>query len=159
MPARRVNLRRVKQLRLYSVTELADCCGVHKNTVRHWQAAGLEPIDARHPALFRGEAARAFLAKRSASRKRPCPPGTLYCFKCRAPRLPALGMVDYIPHRTASGNLRALCGHCEAIMHRSVRMADIAKVMPGCTVQIAAGPPSLSGRASPSPICDSNKGT
>jgi hypothetical protein len=157
MPARRANLRRIKRLRSYSVTELADCCGVHPNTVRHWQTAGLEPIDARRPVLFRGETARAFLIKRKASRKRPCPPGTLYCFKCRAPRPPALGMVDYLPHRPASGNLRALCVHCEAIMHRSVRKSEIAKIMPKCTVQITEGQPSLSGRTRPSLNCESER--
>jgi len=66
-------------------------------------------------------------------------------------------MVDYISHRPASGNLRAMCEHCEAIMNRSVRKSEIAKVMPGCTVQFAEGQPSLSGRARPSLNCDSER--
>lgn len=41
MPARRVNPYRVKLHRLYDVRELAECLGVHKNTVRHWQDDGL----------------------------------------------------------------------------------------------------------------------
>ena len=155
MPARRVNLRRVKQLRLYSVTELADCCGVHKNTVRHWQAAGLEPIDARHPALFRGEAARAFLAKRSASRKRPCPPGTIYCFRCREGRPPAGAMADYVPMNGVSGNLRAICATCEMIMHRRIRLAALPATMPGIDVQIMEGERRLVGKPSPSLNSDS----
>lgn len=157
MPVRRANPNRVKLHRCYSVDELARCLDVHKNTVRHWQGSSLEPIDKCRPTLFLGSTVREFLAKRNASRRQPCPPGTLYCFRCRSPRPPALGMVDFIPMRTGSGNLRAICDCCETIMHRRVRQADIAKVMPDCAVQSAEGQPSLSGQTAPSLNCDSNK--
>lgn len=154
MPARRPNPNRVKLHRSYSVPELADCLGVHKNTVRHWQANGLEPIDKRHPVLFQGATVRAFLVNRNASRKRPCPPGMLFCFRCRAPRAPALGMVDFVTMRPGGGNLRALCECCETVIHRRVREADIPNVMPGCAVQFTQGQSSLSGQTAPSLICD-----
>lgn len=157
MPARRANPNRVKQHRSYSVDELARCCEVHKNTVRNWQSDGLKPIDNARPILFQGAAVRDFLSRRNSSRKRPCPPGTLYCFRCRCPRRPALDMVDFILAKPGSGNLRALCENCEAIMHRRVREADIAKVMPDCTVQFAEGPASLSGQADPSLDCESQR--
>ena len=154
MPARRANPNRVKQHRSYSVDELARCCDVHKNTVRNWQRDGLKPIDNARPILFQGGAVRDFLARRNSGRKRPCPPGTLYCFRCRCPRHPALGMVDFVPIRPGNGNLRALCECCETIMHRRVREAEIARIMPGCTVQIAQGQLSLSGQTAPSLNCD-----
>ncbi|MGC8535821.1 MAG: helix-turn-helix domain-containing protein [Rhizomicrobium sp.] len=144
MSGRRTNPYRVKANRSYSVQELAARCGVHKNTVRHWQAIGLAPIDHSRPALFQGETVRAFLVKRNASRKRPCQPGTLYCFRCREPRSPALGMVDYVPITPASGNLRAICEHCGAMIHRRARWADLSRIMPGCTIQFAQGPQRLS---------------
>jgi hypothetical protein len=147
MPAKRVNPNAVKLHYSYSVQELARCCKVHKNTVRNWQAAGLKPIDNVRPLLFQGETIRAFLRQYNASRKCPCAPGTLYCLRCRQSRRPALGMVEYVPLRAASGNLRALCEVCEATMHRSVRKADLAKVMPGIDVQLAQGKASLIGRA------------
>lgn len=154
MPARRVNPNWVKLHRSYSVDELAHCLDVHKNTVRHWQAKGLEPIDEGRPVLFQGATVRSFLANRNTSRKQPCSPGTFYCFRCRSPRAPALSMVDFVPMRPGSGNLRALCECCETIMHRRVREADIAEIMPGCTVQFAQGQPRLSGQTSPSLNCD-----
>lgn len=157
MPASRANPMRVKLHRCYSAPELAACCGVHKNTVRHWHRQGLAPIDDTRPLLFHGETIRAFLAKRNASRKQPCQPGTIYCLRCRAPRAPALGMVEYVPITPASGNLRALCECCEAMMHRRVRQAEIAKVMPNFAVQITQDQPSLSGRANPSLNCDLGK--
>lgn len=157
MSVRRVNPNRVRIHRSYSVAELADCCAVHRNTVRNWQVKGLEPIDGSRPALFQGAIVRAFISRTNASRKRPCAPGTLYCFRCRQPREPAMGMLDYLPLRATSGNLRALCAHCEAIMHRRVRLAEIGRIMPGCQVQIADGQPSLNGRTSPSLNYDSDK--
>lgn len=134
MPAKRVNPNVVKLHYSYSVTELARCCDVHKNTIGNWQADGLKPIDNARPALFQGATVRDFLRQRNASRKRPSAPGMFYCLRCRQSRCPALGMVEYVALRPASGNLRALCECCEAIMHRSVRKADLAKVMPDLLV-------------------------
>lgn len=157
MPAKRVNPNVVKVHRSYSVPELASRCGVHKNTVRNWQAEGLKPIDKARPVLFQGQAIRDFLRQRNASRKCPSAPGMLYCLRCRHSRRPALGMVEYVPLRPASGNLRALCEVCEATMHRSVREDDLAKVMPGIDVQLAHGKPRLIRRAWPSLNCDLEK--
>jgi hypothetical protein len=66
-------------------------------------------------------------------------------------------MVDYLPMTPESGNLRALCGHCEGMMYRRVRRSEIAQVVPGCTVQMAHGPPSLTRRSDPSLNCDLDK--
>ena len=155
MPSRRINPRVVKLHRSYSVPELAACCGVHKNTVGHWQKVGLMAVDTRRPLLFQGAAVREFLEKRNARRKRPCPPGMLYCFRCREPRPPALAMVDYVPLNATSGNLRAICAICETVMHRRARKTALATILPRCEVQFAQGPARLTGSSSPSLICDS----
>jgi hypothetical protein len=136
MAAQRFNPNSVKLHRAYSVGELADRLGVHKHTVRHWQCEGLKPIDDNRPTLFQGATVRAFLRNRNANRKRPCPPGTMYCFRCRSPRSPALGMVDYTPFNAVSGNLKAICATCDTIMHRRARQALLATVLPGFEVQI-----------------------
>ena len=154
MAARRVNPSAVKLHRSYSVPELAACFGVHKNTVRHWQRDGLTPIDGGRPVLFQGMTIREFLSKRNASRKCPCPPGTLYCFKCRAARPAALGMVDYVSINAVSGNVRAICATCETVMHRRARMADLAAIMPCCDVQFVQAPSRLEGSPAPSLNCD-----
>ena len=157
MATRRVNPRVVKLNRSYSIPELAACCGVHKNTVTHWQKAGLKPIDKRRPLLFHGATVRRFLAERNAGRKRPCPPGMLYCFRCREPRPPALGMVDYVPLNATSGNLRAICATCDTVMHRRAPETALASILPSCDVQIAGRPARLTGSPSPSLICDSEQ--
>ncbi|MFO1241198.1 MAG: helix-turn-helix domain-containing protein [Sphingomonadaceae bacterium] len=136
MAAKRINPRLIKLHRTYSVEEASERLGVHKNTVRNWQCKGLEPIDQSRPVLFLGRALREFLETQRKKAKQPCPPGTLYCFKCRAPRPPALGMVDYTPRNATYGNLKAICGECDAIMNRSAARASLATKMPKIAVQI-----------------------
>ncbi len=157
MPARRMNPYRVKLLRTYTVAELAECLDVHKNTVRHWQKAGLAAIDRARPVLFHGESVRQFLSALNQNRKHACGPGQMFCVRCRAPRQPALGMVDFIARKPTSGNLRAICGTCDGVMHRSARRDDLARIMPGLTVQTVEAPLRLSGRPSPSLNCDFKK--
>ena len=157
MPAHRANAQRVKLHRCYSTPELANCLGVHKNTVRHWQANGLEAIATGRPTLFDGATVRAFLAKRKATRKRPCPPGTIYCFKCRQPQPPALGMVEFTPGKATTGDLSALCGECGTMMHRRASLAAIGTIMPNLDVQIREAGLRLIERTAPSLNSDNQK--
>lgn len=157
MARRRVNPNIVKLNRTYDASQLAACCDVHKNTVLNWRKAGLEPIDSSKPIVFHGSMVREFLRKRSAERKQPCGPGKLYCLRCRAPRKPALKFVEYVPLTARSGNLRAFCGTCEAVMHRKVRRVDLAENMPGLDVQFWERSLRLTGNPSPSLNCVSER--
>lgn len=154
MATRRHDPRVVKLHRAYDVAELAARLGVHRNTVRHWQSLGLEPLDGARPVLFHGSTVRSFLIKRNNNRKSPCGPGTLYCLKCRSPRRPAIGLVEYVPISATGGNLRAFCEECETLMHRRASKASLATIMPGCDVQIAEALPPLKDRPRPSLNCN-----
>src|SRR5690348_4476905 len=112
MPSRSINPNLVKIRRAYSPSELAKCLQVHKNTIRNWRRSGLDPIDGGKPVLFMGQTVREFLRKRNNARKCPCPPGNLYCFRCRTPR-PPLGLLEYKPITATSGNLQGFCATCE----------------------------------------------
>ena len=151
--SRRINPRRIKVHHSYTVEEAARALGVHKNTVRGWRRKNLKPIDNRKPILFAGKDLRDFLERMNRGRKQPSPKGHFYCFRCRAPRRPAMGMVDYVPITTVSGNLRAFCIECETLMHRRARLADLHTIMPGITVQLAGAQPRLSETAYPSLNC------
>jgi hypothetical protein len=156
MATRRVNPNVVKLNRTYDASQLA-ARGVHKNTVLNWRKAGLEPIDSSKPIVFHGSVVRAFLKKRNAERKQPCGPGKLYCFRCREPRVPALGLVEYLPLTANAGNLKALCETCETVMHRKVRRAAVAATMPDIDVQFAERSLRLIGSPSPSLNCESER--
>lgn len=157
MVRQRANPRAIKLHRTYSVEEAARVLSVHKNSVRGWCKDGLQPIDDQRPILFLGSDLRVFLEQRNASRKRPCRPGTLYCFRCREPRAPALGMVDWTSINARTGNLKALCGMCETVMHRRARRDALSTVMPGLHVQIVEGPSRLKGGPIPSLNCDASE--
>lgn len=154
MPCKRVNPYLVKIHRSYTASELAARLGLHKNTIRQWQRDGLAAVDTGRPTLFQGAIIRAFLISRNASRKRPCPPGTLYCLRCREPRRPALARADYVESRPGTGNLRAICEICGSIMYRRVCAASVAAEMPFVDIQMRQAPPRLTGRDLPSPNRD-----
>lgn len=155
---RRINPRCAKLHRSYDVGELADRLGVHKNSIRQWIKGGLPVVDGTRPVLILGSDFQLWWGKQRKAAKRPCQPGQMYCFKCREPKAPALGMVDYVATNAATGNLKALCETCGTPMHRRTRLADIAARMPGLDVRRTAAPSSIVAPAQPSPNCDNSEG-
>ena len=111
----------------YSIDEIARLCGVHKNTVRSWLRRGLRPIDDRRPILVHGKALREFLAQQRREAKTKCPPGHLYCLKCRVPQMPAERMADYLMQEHGAGNLAGLCPVCERVMYRRVGRGQLSE--------------------------------
>ena len=152
--SRSLNPYRVKRNRSYTATELSVLLGCHKNTIRLLRREGLAPIDQSRPMLFHGGVVRKFLAKRNADRKRPCPPGTFFCFGCGQPRRPALNMVDFVELTPESGNLRGLCEECGTLMYRRSQRSAVSNVMPGIAVQFTEAPSRLVGSAGGSGSCD-----
>jgi hypothetical protein len=89
MSKRHPNPRLAKIHRNYTVDEIANLFGVHKNSVRNWVKGGLPTSDDRRPMLILGRDLVAFLHARRVKNKRPCQPGEIYCMRCRA--APATG--------------------------------------------------------------------
>lgn len=154
MSRTRLNPCLAKIHRSYTAEEIARLYGLHPNTVRSWlRAGGLVAIDGGRPVLVQGKVLRAFLEGRRTAAKRPCPTGTLYCFKCREPRAPALGMADFIASDAGSGNLRALCEVCGSTMHRRARFEAVAVVLPGTEVRFVEATPRIAEWSAPSLKC------
>lgn len=122
---RRTNHQLVKIHRSYTVEEAADLFGMHKNTIRAWVKAGLSVIDRKRPTVIHGLALRDFLAARRTKNRQACQPGHIYCVRCRAPKLPAGDMADYIPISPTLGNLRGICPDCDSLIHRRVNRGKI----------------------------------
>lgn len=157
MPAKRINPRLAKLDRSYSVVELASILGAHKHTVRGWIKAGLPKVDGTRPVLILGSDFQDWWGKRRKAAKRPLKPGQLFCFKCRQPKAPALGMVEYAASNATTGNLKAMCETCGTMMHRRARLAAVAAIMPDLDVQRREAAPRIMERAHPSPNCDKSK--
>jgi hypothetical protein len=120
MSKRHPNHLHVKVHRNYSVEEIAELFGTHKNTVRNWHKNGLATIDDKRPMLFHGKILAAYLQAKRIKHKQPCKPGEIYCIRCRAPKVPAGDMAEYQPITATVGNLLAICPDCELMMNRRI---------------------------------------
>lgn len=129
MSRNRLNHRLAKIHRSYTVSDIVARFGVHPNTVRGWMRAGLPTTDRKRPVLIRGADLRAFLESRRRANKRPCLPGELYCVRCRSPKTPADGLVEYKPLSANTGQLIGICATCEHLIHRMASLAKLAQVL------------------------------
>jgi hypothetical protein len=125
--ARRFHCRRVKLHHSYTISELSALVGAHKHTIGRWIAAGLKTTDARRPFLVHGADLRAFMKAREPI-KQPCKLGEFYCFRCRAPRRPALNMADYRPRTPLRGQLSGICSGCGRMIYRATTLAKLGQI-------------------------------
>jgi hypothetical protein len=125
---KRLNPRRVKIHRSYTVDEVAQLFRVHKNTVRAWVKAGLQTIDERRLTLILGRVLACFLHERRQRTRQRCQPGQLYCIRCRAPKDPAGRVAEYVAITPISGNIRGRCGTCGTVMWRRVSLRNLTDV-------------------------------
>lgn len=139
MKRRKIDARRVKTNRSYTISEAAMRLGVHKRTVENWINTGLPCIKDRRPHLLLGWELRSYLDNRRNARRQKCAAGQLYCFKCRTARRPAGGMLDYLPVTLISGNLQGICETCSNLMFRRVSLNKICEVTTGCDVAFPQG--------------------
>jgi hypothetical protein len=156
MGARLPNPRRIKIHRNYSIEEIARVLRIHKNTARRWEKAGLRAIDTGRPKLFLGTELRRFLETRRQQARRPCPPGHLYCFRCREPKTPVGGEVDLLPLNASGANLCGLC-KCGTLMYRRVSHRTLPTAYRTFTVTMPLARSRIGGNPSPTSIGDLNE--
>lgn len=128
--------RRIKTLRSYTVNEIVDLLGVHPHTVRLWLKSGLTSIDARRPTLILGRELHRFITAKRKARRRSCPPGTIFCMKCREPRRPDGNVADLHPLSVTTGDLEGTCTVCDRMMHRRVNLLTFEAIRGGLDVAI-----------------------
>lgn len=122
-----LNPRKAKIHRSYSVAEVAALFGVTRGAVRTWCKADLPAVKIAGDLLIYGEELRAFLEKRRSARRAVCPPGSVYCMKCRAPQRPAAETITVTPLMGTAGNVRAPCPICGTPMNRRVSLPRLAE--------------------------------
>lgn len=129
----------------YTLGEAADILGVHKNTVREWIKQGLPAITDRRPFLILGADLRDYLLARQKKKKRRCPPGTIYCVRCRGPKTPFEKLVDYRSITETKGNLTGLCPDCESDIHQFVSLNKLEQIKQYFEVSMPQGGKHISG--------------
>lgn len=122
---RHPNPRLIKINRSYLVEEIASLFGIHRNTVRQWIKQGLPTSDQKRPFLILGRELTAFVQARRRKNKHTCQPGEIYCVRCRAPKMPAGNMAEYVSVTETLGNLVGICPDCNSIMNRRVSLAKL----------------------------------
>lgn len=159
MAKRYPNPRLVKIHYSYTVEEVANRLGKHKNTVRNWiKKEGLPIIDDKRPALIQGKDLFDFLKSKREKNKRRCKPGELYCVRCRQPRTPAGNWAEYSPVTDKLGNLSAFCSKCESIMNRRVSLTRIPKIHGNLEVSFPEALRHINKMRKPSVNCDFGEG-
>jgi hypothetical protein len=129
-----LNPQLIKIHRPYSVAEVARLFGIDRITVRRWITAGLPVVDQARPILIRGRDLKEFLEERRSRSKRRCPPGEMYCFKCRLPRRPARGIAYLSFESDWCGRLVGLCSVCGIRMSRLVSMHKLEQAQGNLTI-------------------------
>jgi hypothetical protein len=148
MARHRLDRRRIKSHRCYTVEEIARLLGTHRGTVRRWLKQGLPTIDKQRPTMVRSTELLQFLTARTKPKTR-CPPGHCYCVKCRAPRGPAGAMAELVPLSASNGNLRGLCPDCGTMMHRRVALSQLEELKTILDVTIVEAVRSLKDASLP----------
>ncbi len=155
---RRLNPHRVKIHFNYTVDEISERLRVHPNTVRSWFGRGLPKIDDERPTIVYGQDLFDFLDDLRRRSKQACPPGYLYCVKCRVLRWPAGDMVDYVPLSPKSGNLRGICPVCDRMMYRRISLTKLVQLRALLDVAMPEGERRINESRQPSVNCESGDG-
>lgn len=124
---RRINSRKVKAARAYTIEELAETLGVAEVTVRGWIKDGLRALKSQRPFLIMGHDARAFLEERQSKRQRALAIDEFYCLPCRTGAKPLGGLVDYVQFKPSRGLLTGICPHCDGEIHRFSSPAQLPR--------------------------------
>lgn len=128
MAKRSQNPRLAKIHRNYTVEEVTNLYGNHKNTVREWIKQGLPILNEKRPMLILGSDLADFLQKRRLKNKKTCKPGEIYCIRCRSPKLPAGNMAECQLINKTLANLIAICPDCELIINRRINLAKLDEI-------------------------------
>jgi len=138
--AKNFNPNLAKIHRSYTVEEVADLYGVHKNTVRAWiKKHGLITNDENRPTLILGRHLRLFLQNRRTQNKRKCLLHEVYCLKCRKPQVPAENMADYLPISNTTGRLISLCPKCETLVNKYISLSQIQAIKDKLAISFPEG--------------------
>jgi hypothetical protein len=143
----RPSWKKIRIHRQYTVEEAARETGKCRATLRRWLKNGLPALTEKRPVLILGEDLANFI--RGRRKRTACALDHCYCFKCRAPRRPALAMADYTPRTGASGNITAICEVCGGIMNKSVALSSLSDLRRLLEITIQQRQPHLAEHSDP----------
>jgi hypothetical protein len=138
---RTYNPRRARVGQSYTVQDIAELYGIHKNAILRWVKDGLPIIDKQKPYLIHGGDLREYLQKKRAARKQKCRPDEFYCCKCRVPRRAWENVADIHIRNASKLSLSSLCAVCSTPVFRAgavKKLPEYQKIFSIQTIQQAS---------------------
>ncbi|GAB5447417.1 helix-turn-helix domain-containing protein [Gymnodinialimonas sp.] len=123
----RVQARRVKMHRSYTIQQLADLLEVTVGTVRRWCKRGLYCLTDKRPFLIEGQDFHEFHAEKLARKKTSLQAFEVYCLGCKTAQTPQPGLVDAEPMDAKRDRIMAICPTCERLTRRIIKRSDLRK--------------------------------
>jgi len=145
---RTYNPRRARTGLSYTVQDVAEIYGLHKNAVLRWIKDGLPIIDQRKPYLIHGDDLAVYLRKKQSGRKQGCKPNEFFCFKCRAPRQAWENVADIQIRDKKRLSISGLCAICSTSVHRAGSVKKLAEYQKTFSIQTIREP-RITDRACP----------
>ena len=136
---RRYNVRLIKATWPYTAQEIAELFDIHKNAVLRWLKEGLHADRNQRPYLIRGDELIRFLNRRQDGKRRRCGPGEFFCFKCRVPREPYLGIADIAIESPTRFRIKALCSVCDTSMNKVQNVRNLPRIKTLFNIQQLTG--------------------
>ncbi len=136
---RTYNLGLIKATLPYSVNEITELLGVHKNTVSQWFEDGLRVNQDKRPWIVRGDELKCFLGARQNSRKKKCRLTEFYCLKCHDRREAYLNIADIIFESPTKLRLKVICAVCSTRMNKVQNTNNLEKIQAAFNIQKLEG--------------------
>lgn len=153
---RSYNIRLIRLNLSYSVQDITELYGIHKNAALRWIKDGLPVIDQRKPYLIHGADLADYLKKKQAGRKHKCKPDEFFCFKCRQPRKAWGDMADIEIRNESKLSISGLCATCETPVRRAGSVSKLPEYQKIFLIQTMPLP-HITDRNVPSVMCDFRK--
>ena len=127
---RKYNTRRISRNRSYTIQEITELFGLHKNSVLIWLRTGLKKIDCQKPYLINGGDLVDFLEAKKKKRRQKCKPNELFCLKCKSPRLSKPDCIQITERNIYRLKISGRCQICNTKMFKDAsvqRRSEIEK--------------------------------
>ena len=126
--SRRYGYVRPKKNAIYTADEVQRLYEVCRNTVSNWVQAGLQPVDAREPQLFRGSELSRYHQDRVAARKRPLRVAEFNCVSCKLRVVPDTWTVrPFLTERSRA--IETVCPDCGRRLVKFLKQASYDAIL------------------------------
>ena len=141
MPTRKrtYNVRLIRATWPYTIQEIAELFGIHKNAITRWLNEGLAADTTQRPYLIRGDELIRFLSARQTAKTCRCGLTEFFCFRCRTRREAALKMADIVIESAHRFRVKALCAECSTPVNKMQGITNLPRIEASFEVMTLVG--------------------